>query len=224
MIFVNFKTYPQGTGAESLKLIRVLDEVSKEKSFKIYPVVQASDIKEITELTSLEIWVQHIDPVEEGAHTGAVLAEAVFEDGAKGTFLNHSEKKFANFEDLAKANQRAKKVGLKTLVFAGDIEELKRVLDLKPDFVAYEPPELVGSTTTSVSTAHPDIIAGAFELTKVANIPLIVGAGVHSRADVEVALGLGAVGIAVATDIVKAEDPKAELIDLIEGFKRFRTL
>ena len=218
MIFINFKTYPQGTGVESLKLIRVLDEVSKEKNFKICPAVQASDIKEISQLSSLEIWAQHVDPVAEGAHTGAVLAEAVFEDGAKGTFLNHSEKKFANFDDLVKANQRAKEVGLKTLIFAADIEELKRVLNLKPDYVAYEPPELVGSTTTSVSTAHSDVIAKAFELTKAVNIALIVGAGVHSRADVEVAVRLGAVGIAVATDIVKAEDPRAELFDLIEGF------
>src|SRR4030042_3650498 len=141
MIFVNFKTYPQGTGSESLGLIRILESVSKEKNFKIYPVVQSSDIKEISELTSLEIWTQHIDPVEFGAHTGAILAEAVFEDGAKGTFLNHSEKKFSNFEDLTKANKRAKAVGLKTLILEADCEELRKVSGLSPDFVAYEPPE-----------------------------------------------------------------------------------
>src|SRR4030066_450074 len=195
MIFVNFKTYPQGTGAESLGLIRILEGVSKEKNFKIFPVVQASDIKEISELTSLEIWTQHIDPVELGAHTGAILAEAVFEDGAKGTFLNHSEKKFSNFEDLVKANQRAKEVGLKTLIFAADLEELKKVSDLNPDFVSYEPPELVGSTTATVSTAHPDIIVKASEITKPLNIPLIIGAGVHSREDVMTGIRLGAVGI-----------------------------
>jgi triosephosphate isomerase len=219
MIFVNFKTYSQGTGAESLELIRILENVSKEKNFKIYPVVQASDIKEISELTSLEIWTQHIDPVELGAHTGAILAEAVLEDGAKGTFLNHSEKKFSNFEDLVKANQRAKEVGLKTLIFAADLDELRKVSDLKPDYVAYEPPELVGSTTTSVSTAHSDVIAKAYDITKPLNLPLIIGAGVHSREDVITGIKLGAVGIAVATDIVKAEDPEKELRDLVEGFK-----
>jgi thiamine monophosphate synthase len=56
-------------------------------------------------------------------------------------------------------------------------------------------------------------------LTKVTNTSLIVGAGVHSRDDVEVAVKLGAVGIAVATDIVKASDPKKELEDLVAGFK-----
>ena len=200
-------------------LIRILEEVSKEKYFKIYPVVQASDIKEISELTSLDIWTQHIDPIEAGAHTGAILAEAVFEDGAKGTFLNHSEKKFSNFEDLIKANQRAKAVGLKTLIFAADLTELRKVSDLKPDYVAYEPPELVGSTTSSVSTAHPDVIAKAYDITKPLNLPLIIGAGVHSREDVITGIKLGAVGVAVATDVVKAEDPGKELRDLVEGFK-----
>jgi triosephosphate isomerase len=219
MIFVNFKTYPQGTGVESFGLIRILENVSKEKNFRIYPVVQASDIKEISELTTLEIWTQHIDPVELGAHTGAILAEAVFEDGAKGTFLNHSEKKFSNFEDLIKANQRAKDVGLKTLIFAADLDELKKISDLKPDYIAYEPPELVGSTTISVSTAHPDVIAKAYGITKPLNLPLIIGAGIHSREDVITAIKLGAVGIAVATDIVKAEDPEKELKNLVEGFK-----
>ena len=200
-------------------LIRILEGVSKEKNFKIFPVVQASDIKEISELTSLEIWAQHIDPAELGAHTGAILAEAVFEDGAKGTFLNHSEKKFSNFEDLAKANQRAKAVGLKTLIFAADLDELRKVSGLSPDYVAYEPPELVGSTTDTVSTAHPGVIAKAYDITKPLNLPLIIGAGVHSREDVITGVRLGAVGIAVATDIVKAEDPEKGLRDLIEGFR-----
>jgi len=32
-------------------------------------------------------------------------------------------------------------------------------------------------------------------------------------------LELGAVGVAVATDIVKAEDPKKELLELVGGFQ-----
>ena len=37
--------------------------------------------------------------------------------------------------------------------------------------------------------------------------------------DVRKSLELGAVGVAVASDIVKSEDPKKEILDLIEGFK-----
>jgi len=219
MIFVNFKTYKQGTGFEAIKLVKLLEEVSHESQIKIIPVLQAGDIKEAAIATTLEIWVQHVDPVEPGAHTGFILPEAVLEDGAMGTFLNHSEHKFVNFNDLEKANERAMQAGLKTLVFADGIDELKKVINLKPNFVSYEPPELVGSATTSVATAHPDIVKEAADISHGFGVPLIVGAGIHSMNDVRKSLELGAVGVAVASDIVKAEDPKKEILDLVEGFR-----
>lgn len=219
MIFVNFKTYKQGSGEEAIELAKVLEEVSEEAQIKIIPVLQAADIKEAVKVSKLEIWAQKIDAVTYGAHTGMVLAEAVFEDGAPGTFLNHSEMKFVNFDGLSLAAKRAKEVGLKTLIFAANIAELKKILPLKPTFVAYEPPELIGSKTTSVARAKPDVIAKAVKLSKEKGIPLVVGAGVSSREDVKKSLELGAAGVAVASDVVKARDPKKELLDLTEGFK-----
>ncbi|OGM08037.1 hypothetical protein A2W13_02955 [Candidatus Woesebacteria bacterium RBG_16_36_11] len=218
MIFVNFKTFKEGTGVNAIALAKLLNLIASQTQHKVIPVVQASDIKEVVETCGLEVWTQKIDPVEYGASTGSILAEAVFEDGAVGTFLNHSEAKFGDFNLLEKAHTRAQEVGLKTLVFAQDLNELKEIVKLKPTFVAYEPAELIGSKTTSVSQAHPQIIEKAAEIAKDARIPLIVGAGVHSHNDVRVSLQLGAMGVAVATDIVKAESPEKELLDLIEGF------
>ena len=219
MIFVNYKTYEEATGERAVSLTKILENVAQEAQIKIIPVVQAVDIKEVIAATTLEVWTQKIDPVEFGAHTGSIVPEAVLEDGAMGTFLNHSEAKFANFDELAKASDRAKEAGLKTLIFAKDLEELKNVCSLNPNFVAYEPPELIGSTSTSVAEARPEIISEAHAAANAAGIPLIVGAGVHSQNDVRKCLELGAVGVAVATDIVKAENPSKELLDLIEGFK-----
>jgi triosephosphate isomerase len=196
-----------------------LEEVSKDTQVKIIPAVQAPDIKEIVSSTTLEVWSQKIDPVEFGAHTGSIIPEAVMEDGAMGTFLNHSESRFTNFDELAKASDRAKEVGLKTLIFAKDLEELKNVCSLNPNYVAYEPPELIGSATTSVAQAQPEIIGKAHEIANAAGIPLVVGAGVHSASDIRKSLDLGAVGVAVASDIMKAQDPRAELLNLVEGFK-----
>jgi triosephosphate isomerase len=219
MIFINFKTYEEGSGRNALKLVGVLNEVACQTQVKIIPVVQATDIREVVGSTKLEVWTQTIDPVSHGAHTGAILAEAVFEDGAKGTFLNHSEARFVNFEEIKMAVERANQVGLKTLVFAKDLGELRQVSQLKPTYVAYEPPELIGSTTISVTEARPEIISQSVEIAKSFGIPLIVGAGVHSQNDIKKSLQLGAAGVAVATDIVKAQDPKRELLDLTEGFK-----
>ena len=219
MIFVNYKTYEEGSGQKALNLTRVIEEIAHETQIKIIPVVQGIDAEEIISATKLEVWIQHVDPISFGPNTGWTLPEEAVRIGVRGVFLNHSEHKFEDKDGLSKAVAKCKEVDLKTLVFADDIEEFKKVLVLTPTYVAYEPPELVGSTEISVAQAKPEVISQASELAKQAGIPLIVGAGVHSMDDVKKSLELGAVGVAVSTDVVKAEDPKKELLDLVEGFR-----
>ena len=219
MIFVNFKTYEEGSGQKGIALTKILEEVAHETQVKVIPVVQIIDVEAIVAATRLEVWIQHIDPVSFGPYTGWTLPEEAIRIGIRGVFLNHSEHKFEDWGELTKATLRSREVDLKTLVFASDLEEFKKVLALKPTLAAYEPPELIGSTETSVAQAEPEIIAKASVLAKEAGIPLIVGAGINSREDVKKSLELGAVGVAVATDVVKAQDPKKELLDLAEGFR-----
>jgi triosephosphate isomerase len=219
MIFVNLKTYKEGTGTNALGLIKILEEVATATQVKIIPVVQASDVKEAVLNSKLEIWVQRIDPISYGAHTGAILPEAVIENGATGTFLNHSEAKIGSIDGVKIAFDRAKEVGLKTLIFAQDAEELGQIVNLEPTYVSYEPPELVGSTEVSVAQGHPDIILKAVEIARAKGIPLIVGAGIHSQDDVRKSVQMGATGIAVATYVVKSPDPRKSITDLAEGFK-----
>lgn len=219
MIFVNYKTYEQGLGENALKLTKILEEVAHESQVKIIPVVNVIDAEKIVSSTSLEVWVQHVDPIGYGAHTGWTLPDELSKIGVSGVFLNHSEHKFDNFDSLYVANEKAMSANLKTLIFATDLEELKKVSDLAPTYVAYEPAELVGSTTVSVSQAKPEIIQEASEIARGFGLPLVVGAGIHSQSDVKKGLELGAVGFAVATDIVKSDDPRRELLDLIEGYK-----
>lgn len=219
MIFVNYKTYEQGSGQNAVVLTKILEEVAHEIQIKIIPVVQTIDAEMIIAGTTLEVWIQHIDPVSYGAHTGWTLPAEAAKIGVTGVFLNHSEHKFNDFEALSTANEMALASNLRTLIFASDIIELKKVCELAPTYVAYEPAELVGSTTTSVAQAKPEIISEAAGIATSFGLPLVVGAGIHSQEDIRKSLGLGAIGFAVATDIVKAEDPKRELLDLVEGFK-----
>lgn len=219
MIFVNYKTYLEGLGENALKLTKILEGVAHESQVKIIPVVSTIDAQTLISSTSLEIWIQHIDPIGYGAHTGWTLPEEVAKVGVYGVFLNHSEHKFDNLDSLYVANEKAMSANLKTLIFASDLDELKKISNLAPTYVAYEPAELVGSTTVSVSEAKPEIIQEASEIARGFGLPLVVGAGIHSQEDVRKGIELGAVGFAVATDIVKASDPRAELLDLVEGFK-----
>ncbi len=216
MIFVNFKTYEQSTGSKALELLKILEEVSVATNVQIIAAVQAADIKESASFSKLSIWAQHVDGVSYGAHTGATLPQAVKDDGAVGTFLNHSERKFSSFEELKTAHEDAKKVGLQTLIFAASIEECKKVATLTPDYIGYEPPELIASKDTSVAKAKPEIIKAVVDV--IPEIPIIVGAGVKDQNDVRVSLQLGAKGVALASAVILAEDPKLVLIDLAKGF------
>ena len=40
MLFINFKTYEEGTGKNALELIKILEEVAESSQIKIIPVVQ----------------------------------------------------------------------------------------------------------------------------------------------------------------------------------------
>lgn len=218
MIFVNFKTYQEGTGKRALELVQLLGEVQTETGVQVIPVVQLVDLRYLAQALAGEVWVQHVDGIEHGQHTGWILPEAVKEAGSTGTFLNHSERKI-DPQSLATATQRCQQVGLKTLIFAADLDELKRVVGFRPDLVAYEPPELIASPTTSVAKAKPELIADAVKIAKEAGVPLIVGAGIKDAQDVKKSLELGAVGIAVSSAVVLAKDPKEVVQELALGFK-----
>lgn len=216
VIFVNFKAYFEGTGERAVLLAEMCGQVSGE--IPVIPVVQAVDLFRVKQkVGKAEVWVENVDGVEFGQHTGAVLPEAVVKAGAGGTFLNHSEHKAANLEELGGTVKRCRSVGLKVLVFAADLGELSKVLPLRPDFVAYEPPALIGSKDRSVAD-QPEIIAEGAEMAKQQGISLLSGAGIHSPQDVRASLVGGAVGVVVARDILEAADPKQELLRLLEGF------
>lgn len=214
MIFVNFKTYKQGTGEEAAKLGKICAELEKESGIPIIPVVQVADVFRLSSL-GLKIWVQHVDEIEYGANTGKILPEAVFGAGARGTILSHSENKLPT-EIIGETMRRCREVGLKTLVCCESIEEGKEIASFKPDFLAYEPPELIGGEI-SVSEAKPGVIKDF--LTAIEEIPIVIGAGISDKKDIEEGIRLGAVGFLVSSHIVLAKNPKEKLLELTEGFR-----
>ncbi|MEK6809491.1 MAG: triose-phosphate isomerase, partial [Nanoarchaeota archaeon] len=88
---------------------------------------------------------------------------------------------------------------------------------LNPDYLAYEPQELIGGNI-SVTKAKPDIISRAVELVKGTSpkIKVLCGAGVHSREDILKALQLGAKGVLIGHAVPKAKDPQKVLRELLK--------
>jgi triosephosphate isomerase (TIM) len=213
MIFINFKTYPQGTGQKAVELAKICDKVSKSSGIRIIPVVQVVDLWQARQAVSIPIWVQHTDWQEPGQHTGWINLESVIESGASGTLLNHSEHQLPP----GTVNQVLKRINkFSTMVCCKTFGQAERLLKMKPDFLAYEPPELIGNKEKSVATEKPKVINKIVELS---SIPVIVGAGIHSKEDVKISLNLGAKGVLVSSDIVLSENSEKDLMKLAEGFK-----
>lgn len=216
MILVNFKTYKQASGDKSIELVQVINSVSEEKGIEIISCPQAVDLREAARVSKKPVWAQHVDAVERGRATGWFPPEIAKETGAAGALLNHSEHKLS-VGQLGETLARCKKVGLETLVFADSMEEAIVVSKFEPDFIGYEPPELVGSKTTSVALSKPEVIEKVVKV--LPDFKILVGAGIKSRDDVEISLKRGAKAVGLASAVVKAEDPKKVLEDLAEGFK-----
>jgi triosephosphate isomerase len=213
MIITNFKTYQSATAENAVALAKIHQEVAEELDADIRVAVQAMDLFRVAQAVHIPVIAQHIDPIGFGSHTGSVLPEAVKSAGAQGTILNHSEKRLER-EVLQRSIERARELGLTTVVCAETPEEGASFLEFDPDYIAVEPPELIGGDI-SVSTAKPEIIENAARL--IGSDKLLVGAGVKNGKDVRLAIKLGAKGVLLASGITKAGDPKAVLMDLASG-------
>jgi triosephosphate isomerase len=220
-IIVNYKTYDQGRGSNGLELTRILGEVNREYGTNLAVAVSPMDLRFYADSTDVPIFAQHMDPVGFGSNTGFLLPELVREAGAVGTLINHSEHrlKLADIEALVR---KCEDLGLLSCVCTNNILTTKAAACLNPDFVAVEPPELIGGDI-SVSTAQPEIVSGSVEAVKevAPDVAVLCGAGVKNGEDVRIALELGSVGVLLASGVVKPKDPAAVMHDLARGITSF---
>jgi len=215
IIAINFKTYSQATGEKALKIAKAAEKVYKETGITIVVAPQLADLYRIAQEVEIPVFAQHIDPIKPGSYTGHVLPEAVKEAGAVGTILNHSENRMI-LADLEAAIRRAEEVDLITMVCSNNPKVSAAVAALDPDYVAVEPPELIG-TGIPVSKAKPEVITDTVELVKKVNpdVKVLCGAGISTGEDVKKALELGTVGVLLASGVTKAKDPEKAIWDLV---------
>ena len=102
------------------------------------------------------------------------------------------------------------------MICASSLAEATEIAKLKPDYLAYEPIELIGGEV-SVTKAKPVIIAKAVEVVKKISpkTKVLCGAGVHSREDIQKALQLGTKGVLIGHVVPKAKDPAKFLKEML---------
>jgi triosephosphate isomerase len=214
-VFVNFKTYPQGTGENAIRLAQICQAVSQEKNLPIIPIVQAADLHSVKEAVKIPVWVEHLDPQSAGPFTGWTVLETILAEGGDGALLNHSEHPLSP-GTVKQIINRARKQSPKFafMVCAKTLGQMERLVKLKPDFLAYEISELIGGKV-AITGFNPKAISHAVEIS--GEIPLIVGAGIHQAEDLHKAKELGTKGVLISSAVVLAENPKEKLIELLKS-------
>ncbi|HOI39326.1 MAG TPA: triose-phosphate isomerase [Methanobacterium sp.] len=215
LVILNFKTYLESTGEKALHLARALEQVADETGVTMAAAPQGADLWMLSQEVNIPILAQHIDPVDAGGHTGSMLLECAKEAGASGALINHSEQRM-QLADIDIVVSKINTANLTSVVCTNNIQTSAAAAAMKPDFVAIEPPELIGSGIP-VSQAEPEVVEGSVAAIKDVNynVRVLCGAGISTGDDMKAALELGSEGVLLASGIILAPDPKQALLDLV---------
>lgn len=214
-ILINLKTYKEGMGPRAHAIASAAQLVASESGATIGVAPSYLDLHPLAKHYMVPVYAQHVDGSAPGAHTGQVTADAIRLAGAKGSLINHSERRLTLAEiEASVVSLKAQK--LSSVICTNNDTTSAAAAALAPDYVAIEPPELIGSGV-SVSKANPEIIRRSVAAVRAVNgdVKVLTGAGIQCGECVRIAVDLGTDGVLLASSVVKAEDPKVVLRDLV---------
>jgi triosephosphate isomerase (TIM) len=222
ILILNFKNYHEIEGQKGIELARSVQKVSESFGGSIQLVVAPPQpaLALVKQNVNIPVFAQHLDYAEAGSTTGFFIPEMARSFGARGSLLNHSEHRIDKLETIQGLVNRLRSLQMVSVVCARTPSEVSKLARFEPDYIAIEPPELIGSGR-AVSKENPSIVTDSIDAA--ANISqnarVICGAGITDANDVSSALKLGAVGILVASGIIKATSWIDKITELASGFK-----
>ncbi len=204
MFIINCKNYEEIAGDKIIKFVKIVEKISKKYKIKI-AVAPPQHLVGLVSKSSIPILAQHIDVSKVGSTTGFVVPELLKKSGVSGSLINHSEHRISS-KEIAYLVSKLRDLKMISILCVKDVSEAKKYAKFNPDYIAIEPPELIGSGK-AVSKEKPDLIIKAVEAVKSAKnkTKLLCGAGIVSGEDVSKASELGSQGILVASGIIKAK-------------------
>jgi len=207
-------------GSQALALAVTADKLSERYGVDIIFTAQYTDIERIRRHTQhIHVFAQHIDYAPPGIGMGGALAEAIIESGASGVMLNHEERPLS-LAALHKTVERAKAVGMNTIICAGDAVEGMAAACMQPDIVLVEDPELIGGGRRSEEDLLriPEINRRLKEIAPGAMV--MHAAGIRNAEDVYHVIHAGADGTGSTSGIIKAADPHAMMEEMIAAVRK----
>ncbi|MDR3205518.1 MAG: triose-phosphate isomerase [Candidatus Methanoplasma sp.] len=215
VVIVNFKAYREVDGKGANALAEACAAVAAETGANIIAVPPAVELGSIARSVKIPVFAQNVDPYAPGSATGWITPSMVKGCGAAGALINHSEHP-TQHRFIEECVKLCKGCDLTTVICANDVKSAVKYAAAHPDYIAVEPPELIGGDI-SVTTANPKIVEDTVEAVRAANhsVSVLCGAGVKTGEDVRTAIDLGARGVLLASGVVKAKDPAGALRDLV---------
>lgn len=204
MFVINCKNYEEISGDKIIKFVKIAEKVSKKYKVKI-AISPPQHLIGLVSNSSIPILAQHVDDSKVGSTTGFVIPELLKKSKVKGSLINHSEHRISS-KEIEKLVLKLNDLKMISILCVKDVAEVKKYLKLNPDYIAIEPPELIGSGK-AISTEKPELIAKAASIVNGSKnkTKLLCGAGIVSGEDVSKASELGSEGILVASGIIKAK-------------------
>lgn len=214
MILINFKIYSETFGQKALDLAKIIKDISEKHKIEIIIVASALDAYRLISQIGVKVWLQTVDQYLDGKHSGFISPLQAQAIGINGSLLNHSEHRLS--KGTVQKILAHKPKNFKIVCCAHSLGQISWIKKSKPDFILYEPPDLISSPDKSVATEEAETIKQAVALAS--PVPLIVGAGVKSTEDVIISRKMGAIGVGLANAFVTSTNPQQLLIKLIKGF------
>ncbi len=207
VIAINFKAYENAFGPGCERLLDKIEHFAKEFDIDTIVALPLTEIYRSKKYKYLKIYAQTTYGIDFGAHTGKIPIKALLHYGVRGVVVNHAEDQ-RTIKEIEEILNRANELDLETLLCSSSIESSMAFSYYRHvTYIAYEPPELIGSGK-SVSEYRGEDIKYLSERIKINNslLSFLVGAGVTKRKDIDIALQLGADGVFVASAIMKSKN------------------
>ena len=203
-----------------MELSKVSEQVSNDTGVDIIISPPQPALSQVCATVKTPVLSQHVDFSKPGSTTGFMVPEIVKSYGAVGSLINHSEHRIDSIDSIRELVSILKNLQMVSIVCVRTPEEAGTIANFNPDFIAIEPPELIGSGK-AVSTENPSIVTKSISavVERSDSSKVICGAGIVDKADVESALRLGAKGVLVASGIIKAKSWYDKIHELASGFK-----
>jgi triosephosphate isomerase len=216
MFIINCKNYEEIAGDKIITFVKTAEKISKKYKIKI-AVAPPQHLVGLVSKSSIPILAQHVDVSNIGSTTGFVIPELLKKSRVSGSLINHSEHRISS-KEIKSLITKLKDLKMISVLCVKDVAEVKKYSQLNPDFIAIEPPELIGSGK-AVSTEKPDLIVKAAKAVKDSKnkTKLLCGAGIISGKDVSKASELGSSGILVASGIIKAKNWNAIITEFAKA-------